>query len=77
MDWPAASVLLGSLGTVAVAIAKWLPRRSTEATHAPYVELAEIRARLDALERSHIQMRAEVRTDIKELGRTLHEWMAR
>ena len=27
MDWPVATVLLGTLGTLAVAILKWIPRR--------------------------------------------------
>ena len=74
MDWPVASVLLGSLGTLAVAISKWSPRRGGGTSLAPLVELAEIRARLDALERAHQETRAEIRGDIKELERVLRNW---
>jgi hypothetical protein len=32
-DWPSATVLLGTLATVAVAIFKWSPRESVPAEH--------------------------------------------
>jgi hypothetical protein len=30
MDWPVATVLLGTLGTLAVAILKWIPPRERD-----------------------------------------------
>lgn len=75
MDWPVATVLLGTLGTVAIGIARWMPRRG--GTHHDHVDngrvyaratdLAEIRARLIALEQAHHVLRAELRADMKEL----------
>jgi hypothetical protein len=81
MDWPIATVLLGTLGTLAVAILKWVPRRdgdraSTIANGRVYaraVDLVEIRARLVSLEHAHHVLRAEIRTDIKELQTTIRE----
>jgi hypothetical protein len=77
VDWPTAAVLLGSLATIALAVAKWRPRHGLARGLAPEVELAEIRARLAALERAHTQMRAEVRADIKELARSIDKWIGR
>jgi hypothetical protein len=75
-DWPAASVLLGTLATVAVAILKWSPRR-TEPTngriYAKATDLAEIGARLVALESAHHTLRAEIRADLKDLQDTIQQ----
>jgi hypothetical protein len=80
MDWPVATVLLGTLGTLAVAILKWVPRRSARAgelcngrVYARATDMAEIRARLDSLEQAHHVLRAELRADMKELQVTIRE----
>ena len=52
MDWPVATVLLGTLGTLAVGILKWVPRRGDHRggeigngrIYARATDLAEIRA---------------------------------
>ena len=83
MDWPAATVILGTLGTIAVAILKWAARpdgrqgarESNGRVYARATDLAEIRARLAALEEAHHVLRAEIRADIKELQQILREWM--
>jgi hypothetical protein len=74
MDWPIATVLLGTLGTLAVGILKWMPRRDDEGGHidngrvyARATDLAEFRARLVSLEQAHHVLRAELRADMKEL----------
>lgn len=85
MDWPVATVLLGTLGTLAVAILKWMPRRGhqRDATfengrvYARAVDLAEIRARLVSLEQAHHVLRAEIRADIKELQTTIRTVLAK
>ena len=85
MDWPVATVLLGTLGTIAVAIAKWLPRRGAERgfgivngrLYARATDMAEIRARLDALEQAHHVLRAELRADMKELQAVIRECLHR
>ncbi len=81
MDWPVATVLLGTLGTVAVAILKWMATRdggrgdtvANGRVYARAVDLVEIRARLVSLEQSHHVLRAEIRADIKELQATVRE----
>jgi hypothetical protein len=81
MDWPVATVLLGTLATLAVAILKWLPPRWNEQSarngngriYAHATDLVEIRARLVSLEQSHHVLRAEIRADIKELQATIRE----
>jgi hypothetical protein len=83
MDWPVATVLLGTLGTLAVALLKWVPRRDDRSgitngrVYARAVDLAEIRARLVALEQAHHVLRAEIRADIKELQTTIRDAMQR
>lgn len=75
-DWPAATVLLGTLATVAVAILRWSPRRGEPANgriYARAVDLAEIGARLAALESAHHTLRAEIRADIKDLQELLRQ----
>jgi hypothetical protein len=75
-DWPAASVLLGTLATVAVAILKWSPRRTEPANgriYARATDLAEIGARLAALESAHHTLRAEIRADLKDLQETIQQ----
>jgi hypothetical protein len=75
MDWPVATVLLGTLGTLSVAILKWMPQRGRERdiepsngrVYARATDLAEIRARLTSLEQAHHVLRAELRADMKEL----------
>jgi hypothetical protein len=85
MDWPVATVLLGTLGTLAVAIVKWMPRRENERGsslangrfYARAVDLAEIRARLTSLEQTHHVLRAELRADMKELQQIIRETMVK
>ncbi len=74
MTWPLASVLLGTLGTLAIAIAQWVPRRSGRVPFPPLEEIVEIRTRLQALERAHHQMRTELRGDFKELEKVVRNW---
>jgi hypothetical protein len=84
MDWPVATVLLGTLGTLAVAILKWLPLRHDERNgptgngrvYARATDMAEIRARLVSLEQAHHVLRAEIRADIKELQATIREQLS-
>jgi hypothetical protein len=83
MDWPVATVLLGTLGTLSVAILKWLPQRGGRGTepsngrvYARATDMAEIRARLTALEQAHHVLRAELRADMKELQQTIRETIA-
>ncbi len=81
MDWPVATVLLGTLGTLAVGILKWVPRRDGDRNgqsangrvYARATDMAEIRARLASLEQAHHVLRAEIRADIKELQTTIRE----
>ncbi|MCI0335264.1 MAG: hypothetical protein L0228_18805 [Planctomycetes bacterium] len=81
MDWPVATVLLGTLGTLAAAILKWMPRRDGDRSavvtngrvYARATDMAEIRARLVSLEQAHHVLRAEIRADIKELQTTIRE----
>jgi hypothetical protein len=69
MDWPVATVLLGTLGTLAVAILKWVPPRGgtrgaeigNGRIYARATDLAEIRARLSSLEQAHHTLRADMR----------------
>jgi hypothetical protein len=75
MDWPVATVLLGTIGTLALGIFNLLARREpgevAEVTngrvYAHATDLAEIRARLVSLEQAHHVLRAEIRADMKEL----------
>jgi hypothetical protein len=81
MDWPAATVLLGTIGTLAVGILKLVPRRdghrhqepTNGRVYARATDLAEFRARLVSLEQAHHVLRAEIRADIKELQATIRE----
>jgi hypothetical protein len=75
-DWPAATVLLGTLATAAVAILKWSPRRAEPTNgriYARATDLAEIGARLAALESAHHTLRAEIRADLKDLQETIQQ----
>ena len=69
MDWPVATVLLGTLGTLAVGVLKLVPRRGAEngTVYARATDMADIRARLANLEHAHHTLRAELRADLKEL----------
>jgi hypothetical protein len=79
MDWPVATVLLGTIGTIAVGVFKLMARRDPPASGPPTngrvfahaVDLAEIRARLVSLEQAHHVLRAEIRADIRELQATI------
>lgn len=73
LDWPAASVLLGTLATAAVAIWKWEPRRSDPANgrYASATSLADIGARMSALEKAHYTFRDEIRSDLKDLQKEI------
>jgi hypothetical protein len=81
MDWPVATVLLGTLATLAVGVLKWMPRRDglhreevvNGRVYARATDMAEIRARLDSLEQAHHVLRAEIRSDIKELQATIRD----
>jgi hypothetical protein len=81
MDWPVATVLLGTLGTLAVGILRLMPRRGGEnraeptnsRIYARATDLAEFRARLVSLEQAHHVLRAEIRADIKELQQTIRD----
>jgi hypothetical protein len=79
MDWPVATVILGTLGTLAVGILKWMSLRVDDHNggngriYARATDLAEFRARLVSLEQAHHVMRAEIRADIKELQSTIRE----
>jgi hypothetical protein len=75
-DWPVATVLLGTLATAAVGILKWKPRRGDELNgriYARATDLAEIGARLSALESAHHTLRAEIRADLRELQAMIRE----
>jgi hypothetical protein len=84
MDWPVATVLLGTLGTLAAGILKWMPRRDDNERneigngriYARATDLAEIRARLTSLEQAHHVLRAELRADMKELQQIIREAIA-
>jgi hypothetical protein len=81
MDWPVATVLLGTLGTLAVGILKWVPRLGGDGrveiangrVYARATDLAEFRARLVSLEQAHHVLRAELRADMKELQQMIRE----
>jgi hypothetical protein len=79
-DWPVATVLLGTLATLAAGILKWVPRRGVagEAVangriYARATDMADIRARLASLEQAHHVLRAEIRADLKELQAVMRE----
>jgi hypothetical protein len=78
MDWPVATVLLGTLGTLALGILKLMSRHAggddgplNGRVYARATDMAEIRARLASLEQAHHVLRAEIRADIKELQATI------
>ena len=81
MDWPVATVLLGTLGTLAVGILKLVPRRGDHQggeigngrIYARATDLAEFRARLVSLEQAHHVLRAELRADMKELQQMIRD----
>ncbi len=61
-DWPAATVILGTLATVVVGIMKWSPAR-TEVNgrfYAKATEMSEVCARLTALERAQDTLREDM-----------------
>jgi hypothetical protein len=79
-DWPVATVLLGTLATLAAGILKWVPRRggagetvANGRIYARATDMAEIRARLESLEQAHHVLRAEIRSDMKELQATIRQ----
>ncbi len=75
-DWPAATVLLGTLATLAVAIIQWSPRRTDPPNgriYARATDLAEIGARLASLETAHHTLRAEIRSDLKDLQELIQQ----
>lgn len=69
MDWPIATVLLGTLGTIAVGILKFVPQRSDSRPNvfAWATDMVDIQARLENLEKAHHTLRAELRADISQL----------
>jgi hypothetical protein len=83
MDWPIATVLLGTLATFAVGILKWMHRDARGGApangriYARATDMAEIRARLSALEQAHHVLRAEIRSDMKELQATIQKLVVR
>jgi hypothetical protein len=82
MDWPVATVLLGTLGTLAIGVFKLIARREGKPeplngrVYARATDLAEFRARLISLEQAHHVLRAEIRADIKELQTTIRELLS-
>jgi hypothetical protein len=84
MDWPIATVLLGTLATLAVALLKWVPQHGSSRgieigngrIYARATDLAEIRARLASLEQAHHVLRAELRADMKELQQMIRDSIA-
>ena len=83
MDWPVATVILGTLGTLAAGILKWMSRHDSDHAapangriYAHATDLAEFRARLVSLEQAHHVLRAELRADMKELQQMLREVVA-
>ena len=85
MDWPIATVLLGTIATLAVGLIKLMGRRDDSSdveprngrVYARATDLAEFRARLVSLEQAHHVMRAEIRADIKELQATIRDVLNR
>jgi hypothetical protein len=85
MDWPVATVILGTLGTLAVGILKWMSRQDTDRhdelcngrVYARATDMAEIRARLVSLEQAHHVLRAEIRADMKELQQMIRDVVVR
>ena len=85
MDWPVATVLLGTLGTLTAGIFKWVPRRDGDGrpdigngrVYARATDLAEFRARLISLEQAHHVLRAELRADMKELQQMIREGLVK
>lgn len=92
MDWPIATVLLGTIGTIAIGMFKLLDRRNDVVRGSPdrapdeprngrvyarATDLAEFRARLVSLEQAHHVLRAEIRADIKELHATIRDVLNR
>ena len=81
MDWPVATVLLGTIGTIAVGVFKLRARREpgdsvppmNGRVYARATDMAEIRARLVSLEQAHHVLRAEIRADIRELQTVIRE----
>ena len=73
LGWPAASTLIAAVfGTVATLIAfAFTPAAQLETNSASRFssgrELGEVKARLTAIEDSNRQLRAELRSDIKDL----------
>jgi methylthioribose-1-phosphate isomerase len=75
-DWPVATVLLGTLATLAVGIMKWAPRRGEEPNgriYARATDLVEIGARLTSLESAHHTLRAELRADMKDIQEMIRQ----
>jgi hypothetical protein len=78
-DWPVATVLLGTLATLAVGLMKLVPRRSDGENgriYARATDLVELGARLTALEAAHHTLRADLRADMKELQTLIRETLA-
>jgi hypothetical protein len=81
MDWPVATVLLGTIGTIAVGVLKLLERRQSPSSDEPAngrvyahaTDMAELRARLISLEQAHHVLRAEIRADLKELQASIRD----
>lgn len=79
-DWPAATVLLGTLATLAVAIIKWSPLRNEPSNgriYARATDLVEIGSRLSSLESAHHTLRAEIRADMKDLQELIQKSLLR
>jgi hypothetical protein len=75
-DWPVATVLLGTLATLAVAIMKWTTLRDEAGNgrvFARATDLVEIGTRLSALEAAHHTLRAEIRSDLKDLQELIQQ----
>ena len=68
MDWPTASVILGVLGAISVAVIKLVPSR---ATNGPSAEIKVLRAHNQNLVRSIDELRKE----FHQLRELVKDWM--
>lgn len=60
MQWPTATVILGVLGTVCVAILRMLPWRAAQGAHDFQADIAVLKATVDILGRELQQLRVEM-----------------
>lgn len=84
MDWPDAAVVLGAIATIAMVVIKAMSRRERKPhgaeqppangrIYATAVDMTEIRTRLLGLEKSHGELRKELREDLSNLWQAVKE----